>query len=188
MDNNGDFARIVAGHWRDAWIEGCKEVMRIQGAKINARSDVVIASGGGFPRDINLYQGTKTIDSLELALKPEGIAIVVLECREMAQTVEFNNDFRFDNPLEMEKALRLSPTIDFIIAFRAFELAKKYTFFLVTKRENFELARKTGMIPCATVAEAWDLTQKELEKRGNRDYTINLMPHGATTVPLGIGH
>ena len=59
MDTNGDFARIVAGHWYDAWLEGTKEVMKIQGVKVKGQADVVIASPGGFPKDINLYQALK---------------------------------------------------------------------------------------------------------------------------------
>ena len=33
LDNDGDFAKIVGGHWYDAWLEGTKEVLKIQGVK-----------------------------------------------------------------------------------------------------------------------------------------------------------
>jgi nickel-dependent lactate racemase len=184
MAHNGGFARIVAGHWRDAWATGCKEMIKIEGVPARAKTDVVIASSGGFPRDINLYQGSKTFDTMKLALKPGGIAIVLLECREMFDTVEFNNFYHFDTVLDMEKAVREEPSIPHIIAFGIFDVAKKNTCYLVTKPENFEQVRKTNLIPVATVAEAWNLAQKELEKRGKKDYTINLMPTAATTVPV----
>jgi nickel-dependent lactate racemase len=184
MTNTDTFARIVAGHWRDAWEEGCKEMMRITGVPARARADVVIASSGGYPRDINLYQGSKTFDTLRMALKPGGIAIISLECREMALTKEFNDFFHFDTILDMEKAVREDPSIPHIVALSIFDVAKKNTCYLVTKPENFALIRKTSLIPVTTVAEAWSLAQKELEKQGKKDYTINLMPQAATTVPM----
>lgn len=33
MDAEGDFVRIVAGHWYDAWYAGTQEVMKLQGVE-----------------------------------------------------------------------------------------------------------------------------------------------------------
>jgi nickel-dependent lactate racemase len=184
MTDTGDFARIVAGHWHDAWLEGTKEVMRLQGVRIKDRADVVIASAGGSPKDINLYQGCKTFDTLELALKSGGIAIVVLECPEIQEPPEFMGCFRFSEPKAMEAAIRKHFTIPFFVAFRIFLLSLQNTIYMVTKPENFAVVRKTGMIPVATVAEAWARAEQELARRGMSDYTINVMPHGANTVPI----
>lgn len=60
MDAEGDFVRIVAGHWYDAWYAGTQEVMKLQGVEAKAKADVVIGSSGGYPMDINLYQGMKS--------------------------------------------------------------------------------------------------------------------------------
>ena len=49
----------MAGHWYEAWLQGTKEVMKLQGVPLKEKSDVVIVSGGGYPRDISLYQGMK---------------------------------------------------------------------------------------------------------------------------------
>jgi len=111
MDTNGDFARIVAGHWYDAWLEGTKEVMKIQGVKVKGQADVVIASPGGFPKDINLYQGSKTYDTAEMALKPGGIVISLLEAREINDPPEYMQSFHFNDVIEMEKAVRNKFTI-----------------------------------------------------------------------------
>ena len=158
LDNDGDFAKIVGGHWYDAWLEGTKEVLKIQGVKCKGRADVVIASPGGFPKDINLYQGSKTYDTSTLALKKGGI--------------------------DMEKALREEFSIPFYVAFVLASLCHENTVYLVTKPENFEAARKTGQIPVATIAEAWELAQKKLQEEGKTDYTINVMQHAANTVPM----
>ncbi|NLH45343.1 MAG: hypothetical protein GX451_04345, partial [Acholeplasmataceae bacterium] len=53
-----------------------------------------------------------------------------------------------------------------------------------TKKENFDIVRKTGQIPVESLEEAWKLAQAELAKQGKTDYTINIMPHAANTVPM----
>lgn len=185
MDTDGDFARIVAGHWHDAWLEGTKEVMKIQGVKVKGQADVVIASPGGFPKDINLYQGSKTYDTAEMALKPGGIVISLLEAREVNDPPEYMQSFRYDDLIEMEKAVRAKFTIPFFIAYRLFLLCQKSTVYIVTKKENFEAVRKTGQIPVETLAEAWTLAQQQLVERGLQDdYTVNIMQHAANTVPM----
>ncbi|MGI9860519.1 hypothetical protein SDD30_03910 [Moorella naiadis] len=45
-------------------------------------ADIVIASAGGFPKDINLYQAQKAIDNARRAVRPGGILILVAACPE----------------------------------------------------------------------------------------------------------
>ena len=184
LDNDGDFAKIVGGHWYDAWLEGTKEVLKIQGVKAKRKADVVIASPGGFPKDINLYQGSKTYDTSALALKKGGILIAALEAREINDPPAYMESFRFDNLTDMEKALREEFSIPFYVAFVLASLCHENTVYLVTKPENFEAARKTGQIPVATIEEAWQLAQEKLKAEGKTDYTINVMQHAANTVPM----
>ena len=42
---------------------------------------MVIAGCGGYPKDMSLYQGTKTIDNIEPGLKPGGTLILLIEAR-----------------------------------------------------------------------------------------------------------
>ena len=49
---------------------------------------------------------------------------------------------------------------------------------------SFDILReKTHQIPVATVEEAWQLAQKQLEGEGKTDYAINIIPHGSAVVP-----
>jgi len=64
----GKFARFVAGHWYEAWLSGCETVSEIFGVPIQDKADIVIATAGGYPKDINLYQGTKAQDNAAMYL------------------------------------------------------------------------------------------------------------------------
>ena len=89
MDAEGDFVRIVAGHWYDAWYAGTQEVMKLQGVEAKAKADVVIGSSGGYPMDINLYQGMKSYAPAQMAMQPNGIFIALLDCPDIYDTAFF---------------------------------------------------------------------------------------------------
>jgi nickel-dependent lactate racemase len=44
--------------------------------------DLVIASAGGYPKDINLYQAQKAMTHASLLLKPGGIILLAAACEE----------------------------------------------------------------------------------------------------------
>lgn len=177
----GQFARIVAGHWDKAWREGCKTVEKIFGVPISGLADVVIASAGGYPKDINLYQGSKTVDNAFMALKPGGVNIVALECREIAEPPDFSGWFDYENLYDRELALRRGFTVPGFIALKFGYMFRQATHILVTLPQNKAFVEKTGMMYAASLDEALALAEKKL---GRRDYSINVMSHGANTVPL----
>jgi nickel-dependent lactate racemase len=177
----GEFAQFFAGHWYKAWEAGCKKVAEIYGIPIEKQADLVIASAGGFPKDINLYQGSKTIDNAFLAVKPGGVIIAFMECRDIAEPAEFSDWFRYKDLLEFEKAVRAHFTIPGFIAFKLADIAQKNTLIVVTKPENAEFIRNTGMIPAFSAEEALTIAKAKLRRE---NYTITCMTHGANTAPL----
>jgi nickel-dependent lactate racemase len=177
----GNFAGIFAGHWQFAWEAGCHKVEEIFGIPITAQADLVVASAGGYPKDINLYQGTKTLDNAYMATKPGGVAICFLECRDILEPAEFSNWFKYPDALAFENALRGAFTVPGFVAFKCLSIAKDISMIIVTKPENAEFVRKTGMIPAASAAEALQIARQKI---GRDDFTITVMAHAANTVPL----
>lgn len=95
----------------------------------------------------------------------------------------FMGSFRFDSEADMERALRENFTIPFFAAFNLFCLAHKYTIYMVTRRENFDLVRKTGQIPAETVEDAWAMAQAQCAEKGISKPTVNVLPHGGSVIP-----
>ncbi len=177
----GKFARFVAGHWYNAWLEGTKTVAGIFGVPISAKADLVIASAGGFPKDINLYQGSKTTDNAFMAVKEDGVIIVLLECRDIMEPPDFSGWFKYESLYDREVALRKAFTVPGFIALKTGLMAKKVPFIIVTLPENKEFIEKAGLIAATTIEEAMAIAEQKLGRKG---YTINVMPHAANTVPL----
>ena len=185
MDAEGNFYKIMAGHWQKAWLQGTQEVMKLQGVTLKEKSDVVIVSGGGYPRDISLYQGMKCYAPGAAALKEGGILIAVLRCQDMTEPPAFFDSFRYTDLKQMEMDVRADFTVPFYVAFYMCCLARHFTIILVTEPENFANAKKTGAIPAATLADAWELAKEKLKDQGKTDYSINIMPYGGDTLPVG---
>ena len=82
LDAEHRFLRMFAGDYIAAHKEACKFVDQVYGVKIPQKADVVIASCGGYPKDINVYQMQKTMDNAVLACREGGAVILLAECEE----------------------------------------------------------------------------------------------------------
>lgn len=181
---SGQFARFVAGHWYEAWLEGCNTAQSIFGVPVHGKTDLVIASAGGFPKDINLYQGAKAVGNASRAVKPNGVVILLLECRDIMEPPDFSEWFNFESLYEREMALRKAFTVPGFIALKLGSMAKEIPHILVSLPQNKQFIEKTGMIAAASIEEAIVIAEKKL---GRIDYTITVMAHAANTVPFGHG-
>jgi len=114
-------------------------------------------------------------------MKPGGVVVILGECPDITEPKEFFDWFSYPTPLEMEKAVRANFLIPGWVAVRQIEYCRKGTVILLTRRDNFELARKTGVLPVGTMDEALQLAYV---KCGTKDPKTTIMPQGANTFPM----
>ena len=184
LTSDGGLYEVVAGNWKTAFYKGCKDLLEISGIPIKEQADVVIASGGGYPKDINLYQGTKTHMNVDMAVKPGGIAIIMLECPDIKEPAVFTDWLIKSDLQKTEQEVRDNFYMAAFVAYKSRCIIEAHTVYLVTLKENFDFVRQTGQIPVETVAEAWKLAQEKLAAEGKKDYTITLMGHAPVTLPV----
>lgn len=178
IHTDGKIAKLVAGHWLKAWEEGCHWADDNYGVPIQKRADLVIVSCGGFPKDISLYQSTKSLFNASLAVKPGGTILILAECREGAGAPEF---FEWSDPLKEKKLdpeLRKNFTIPGYIFYAAVEAAQKAKVVLYSMIAP-ELVEPMGIIGVNSLEEALELAQVEKEEQ-----EIIMMPYGGATIPL----
>lgn len=180
----GKLHEVVAGHWYKAWEKGCKDLVAMAGVPIKELADVVFASAGGSPKDMNLYQSCKAHMNAVFAVKKGGIMILTLECPDIKEPAIITDWFSKSDVLQFEKDVRADFSIPAFVAFKTRCIVNSLTTYLVTKPENFEFVRQTGQIPVASLEEAWLLTQQELAKQGKDDYKITIMGHASATMPV----
>lgn len=175
-----EFLKIFAGDWNKAHLEACKFVEQVYGVPVDEPADIVIASCGGYPKDINIYQLQKTMDNAWCAVKDGGVVIIIGECEEgsgstaLEKTLEEN-----PSPDAIKEQLGKNFVIGAHKAFAITRLMKKAKFILVSALDK-KIAEKLLFETVDNVDDAIKLAEQYVGK----DYKILLMPQGSLTVPV----
>jgi nickel-dependent lactate racemase len=144
---------MVAGHWQKAYEEGCTRYAKQYRVPLVRRYPLVIASAGGFPKDINLIQSHKAMDNAFLAAEAGGVLVLLAECPDGFGSPTFFPWFRFVDPDAMERELRANYQIYGQTAHAILTKARACRVVLVSslKAEDVEAM---GMTPASSVEDA----------------------------------
>ena len=82
LNHKKQIVKIFSGGISEAFIAGTKLCDRIYKVSIPDRVDTVIISAGGYPKDVNLYQAQKAIESAIRVVRKGGKVILFAECRD----------------------------------------------------------------------------------------------------------
>lgn len=181
LDAEHRFLRMFAGNYVDAHQEACRFVDQVYGVPIAQPADVVIASCGGYPKDINVYQMQKTMDNAVLAVKPGGVVIILAECEEGSGSAVLEETCRrLGTARAIADELRSNFRIGANKAFAITRLTEKAHFILVSSLDP-QLAKDLLFTDAvSTVPEALALAKTFIPE----NYTAYIMPTGSLTVPL----
>jgi nickel-dependent lactate racemase len=136
LSPEGRLVRVVAGHYDLAHREGCREVDRMLAAEIDELYDVVVASAGGFPLDIDLRQAHKGLENACHALKPGGSILFYAECPNGAGIQSFEDYIRrYRDEFEMRAALEREFAVGGHKAYWVARLGRLYNVHLVSTLE-----------------------------------------------------
>jgi len=184
LDADHRFLKMFAGDYVKAHQEACQFVDEVYGVKIDKQADVVIASCGGYPKDINVYQMQKTMDNAALAVRKGGVVILLAECEEGSGSKVLEETFR---RLKTPEAIEAELAGHFVIgANKAYAVSRLMThakFILVTALDRV-LAK--DMLFTAAVDSVEEALNKA-ETIVGKEYSVILMPTGSLTVPLYAG-
>ncbi len=180
LDEDKKICKAVAGDHRLAHREGCSFLDSMYKITIPELADIVIASPGGFPKDINIYQAQKALDNAQHAVKKGGIIILAAECAEGFGEEVFErwlNDAEQSTDLirRVEKQFELGGHKAAAIAM---VIEKCEVYFVSALKED--VAALTFMKPFANLQAALD---KALEVKG-KDSKIIVMSHAGSTLPV----
>ncbi len=151
----------VAGHWQKAHEEACARYARAYRLPVAKRYPLVIASAGGFPKDINFIQSHKALDNAFRAAEEGGVIILLAECRDGFGSPSFFPWFRFGDPGEMEAELRANYEIYGQTAHATLSKATACRVILVSSLRQEDVERM-GMLPAASLDEAVRKAEKLL--------------------------
>jgi lactate racemase len=179
LDEDKKIITAVAGDHRAAHRAGCAFLDQIYKIDIPRLADLVIATPGGLPKDLNVYQTQKALDNAAQAVRPGGIIVLAGQCAEgFGEHVfeEWLNDARKPGDL-VERVRREFRLGGHKAAAIALVLAKADVLFVSDMPED--LAARTFMQPFRELGQAVDTA---LDRLGPEAKVI-FMPHAGSTLP-----
>jgi len=174
--------RIIAafaGHWREAHEEGCRFYREHFSYPLREKTDLVVVSCGGFPKDINLIQAHKSMEYGAQALKDGAVMILLAECRDGFGNATFFNWFRHKRLDQFEAALREQYEINGQTAYSMLQKARRFKIILVSEFPGQQV-EEMGMLPARSLEEALQLAERFLPP----DWTALVMPEGGSVLPV----
>jgi len=173
VDEKKRAVKMFCGDWRLAHRAACEYYLDQYSVNISKKHDIVIASCGGFPHDINLIQAHKALDMAALACNDGGTIILLGECSDGLGRPDFLK--WFDENDSRALAARLV---------NGYEVNGQTAWALLTKAERFRVCliselppadvKKMRMHPVQTIAEGL------AQATGGSGF---IMPRGAAVLP-----
>ena len=180
LDEHKKIVRAFAGHPIAAHRAGCAFLDCLYSKRLPGKSDIVIASQGGSPKDVNLYQLQKALDNAKYAVRDGGVVILAGTCDEgMGEPVfeewmtsaaspesiieRIGSDFQLGG----HKAAAIAMTL------------QRADIYLVSEMDA-DFVGGIFMRPYKTVREA---LAAALEKLGP-DASVLVMPYAGSTLPI----
>lgn len=181
---DGELLYAVAGDPIIAHRRGCEWARPHFFQKIDRLYDVVIASCGGYPKDINLYQSVKTLQNASKMTKAGGHIIWVAQSGE-----GFANDVfqawteAATEPKQMIDRFYQSFTLGGHKAVYILEITQSKTVWLVTDMDAPSL-KNLGLHTSNSLQFAVDQVEKKLASNTNQLFNISQSPLEVLLAPF----
>ncbi|MHA2315211.1 MAG: nickel-dependent lactate racemase family protein [Candidatus Hermodarchaeia archaeon] len=174
-----EIVSAFAGDLEQAFHEGVKLVDELGRVRIKEKADIVITSSG-YPKDINLYQGTKAMVHALGAVREGGVLIALLECREgIGHKVfeEWAHKYRsFD---ELSHQVQTNFIMGGHKIFYMAQGAKQVHQYLISELDADEAKEYYYVTPFKSAEKALKAAFDQV----GRDATVYVMPHGPDILP-----
>jgi nickel-dependent lactate racemase len=179
LDKNHKIYATTAGHIHDSFIEATDKANEVFAAPLKEKTDIVV-SVVKFPQDIDLYQAQKGLENAKLALKKDGIIILIAQCRDGIGSQTFANLLRScKTPEETLEKIKGSYVLGFHKAGKIAEIITWAQIWAVTDIDPQELP-PLFITPFESLQTAVD---KAIEQKGKNASILFLMD-GGLTVPM----
>lgn len=175
VNSESKHSGLFSGDFEKAWKESCMYIQKSYGLPIEKEYDVVFVSCGGFPKDLNFYQSSKSLFNGIRAMKDGGTIVLLAQCGEGSGAKDF---FDWIEPLKrgcLDESLRKDFTIGGYIFYAACEAIRRGNVLLLSELEPEEI-KDMGVISYNSLEELMrhvDVENKE----------ICVIPYGGSVLP-----
>jgi len=178
-DENHQIVEIVAGELLTSWLQGVEVCKKIYLCPIEKKAEVVIASAGGYPKDINVYQAQKALENAYQAVKTGGTIILLAKCSEGYGEPTFEKWIEEANtPDDVIKRLKNKFVLGGHKAYAIAKLTKEVEVILISSLP-LDKVRKLFFIPMEDISQALNYVK---DKHGE-NFQAYILPSGNVVLP-----
>ena len=184
INESKEIVHVFAGQPEAVMLAGIPLVRKLYEVAVAAPFDLLVASPGGHPKDINLYQAQKALGHATRVTRPGGTVILVAACPEGTGSKGYEEwvSGMTSHEAVMERFQREGFRIGPHKAFQIARDAAPRRVLFVTEMAP-ELVRKLLLTHCASLDEALALALKDLPAAAR----IGIMPWANATIPATAG-
>lgn len=181
-----DDKQICAAFWGEprlvleAGIPVALDICQVNREVENCRYDLVIASAGGFPKDINLYQAQKAVTNACLFSIENGVIILAAECRDGAGNEKFKDYMQDKQTWQQvindfdDRSFQIGPHKAYLIA----RQAVNHKIILVSDMPD-EAVKSLMLTPAKDIPHALDIARQFLPAEPR----IAILPYATHSLP-----
>jgi len=180
LNSQKNIARVFSGDPLMVMNSGISLVKEKCQVIINNPYDLVIASAGGYPKDINLYQSQKALTHASAVVRNGGVIIITAECSEGSGSLAFQ-EFMEGVSSYKQAIEKFSATGFRVGPHKAFQIAREAankTIILVSNLPS-DSVRNWLMTPAPSIEEAMNIALSILPDNPS----VAVMPRATNTIP-----
>jgi nickel-dependent lactate racemase len=179
LDGERRLYGVTCGHIHDSFYAAIDKATEVFCVKIQEKADIVV-SVAPYPMDIDLYQSQKALDNGKLALKEDGILIMVSKCRTgIGEPAFFELLSSSDSPQKALETIQKGYKLGYHKAAKMAEIGTWAHTWAVSDLEDKDM-QAIFMKPFHDLQTALD---KALAEKGTNAKVLFLMD-GSITVPM----
>lgn len=176
VDDAGEVIDLFCGEWMASHRAACDSFAARNTISIGEKRDLVVASCGGFPHDINMIQAHKALDAAADACVDGGTIVLLAECPEGMGRHDFLEWFSSKNSRDLAERLCERYQVNGQTAWSLLEKTERFRVRILTDVGKVD-AEKLRM-------EKVDLEAVQMQLETSRSGYI--LPYGARTLITGV--
>ncbi len=179
-NGKGEIVRAFAGDIDQVFAEGVKLVDEMFRVSVDRRADIVVASSGGNPLDVDLFQAFKAVDHALEVVKRGGVIVLVAECPEGHGNQSFYDWMsKYSDLKVVEREIKRNFVVGGHRAYYLLKALQNHRIILVSSMPDFYA---TNVFKLKTARAVNDGLEEAFNIVG-RNVRVWTMPYGNFTLP-----
>jgi len=183
LNTKKEIVKAYSGGLETVFYKCVELIDDIYKVKLEKKADIVLASAGGFPFDINFYQAHKGLFNAEFAAKENGRIIYLAECRDGIGHKLFEEwMLKYNTPEDVMRKLQEK----FVIGgHKAYYMLRSISRFSISLHSNMSNEYVMEVLKITPISNINEIIKKEISE--NSSAKVLVMPFANETLPVITG-